>query len=210
MAGFCIIDNEACEEASRMEIIRRYYAALVRQRKGDDDGHEATKIEMIMKQAGISVSERKVIQAALEREEETGRPACAIELPNGKILSGKTTDLLGSASAALLNALKELADIPDPVLLMHSGIIKPVQKLKDSIAASTSGLLHIDEILIALCICAINDRNAAAALAELGNVRGSELHSTVILSSVDLNTLKELGINVTCEPKFETQKLYNT
>ena len=133
-----------------------------------------------------------------------------VELPNGKNLSGKTTDLLGSASAALLNALKELADIPDPVLLMHSGIIKPVQKLKDSIAASTSGLLHIDEILIALCICAINDRNAAAALAELGNLRGSELHSTVILSSVDLNTLKELGINVTCEPKFETQKLYNT
>jgi len=210
MAGFCIFDNEACEDAARMEIIRRYYTALVKQRKGDDDGHEAAKIEMIMKQAGIVTSERKVVQAALEREEETGRPACAMELPDGTILNGKTTELLGSASAVLLNAMKHLADIPDPVLLMRSEIIKPVQDLKNSIAASTSGLLHIDEILIALCICAVNDSNAAAALSMLGKLRGSELHSTVILSSVDLNTLKELGINVTCEPKFETQKLYNT
>ena len=210
MVGNCIIDDEVCREASRQEIIRRYYEALVGIADGTRYAEEADKIEMIMKQAGINVSERKVISAALEREEETGRPACAIELPDGMILAGKTSDLLGSASAALLNALKYLADIPDPVLLMHSGIIKPVQELKKSIAARTSGLLHIDEILIALCICAVNDRNAAAALAELGKVRGSELHSTVILSSVDLNTLKELGINVTCEPKFETQKLYNT
>ena len=117
---------------------------------------------------------------------------------------------MGSASAALLNALKVLAGIPDPVLLMHSGIIKPVQKLKDSFTVRTSGLLHIDEILIALCICAQTDDNAAKALAQLHNVKGSELHSSVILSSVDINTLRELGINVTCEPKFETQKLYNT
>ena len=210
MAGFCIFDDEACSEASRMEIIRRYYAALVRQRKGDDDGHEASKIEMIMRQAGISTSEREVVSAAMEKEEETGRPACAIQLPDGRILTGRTTDLMGSASAALLNALKLLAGIPDPVLLMHSGIIKPVQDLKNSYSVSTSGLLHIDEILIALCICARTDENAAEALKQLPNVKGSELHCSVILSSVDINTLRELGINVTCEPKFETTKLYNT
>ena len=210
MAGFCIFDDEACSEASRMEIIRRYYAALVRQRKGDDDGHEAAKIEMIMRQAGISIFEREVVTAAMQKEAETERPACAIQLPDGRLLTGRTTDLMGSASAALLNALKVLAGIPDPVLLMHSGIIKPVQKLKDSFTVRTSGLLHIDEILIALCICAQTDDNAAKALAQLHNVKGSELHSSVILSSVDINTLRELGINVTCEPKFETQKLYNT
>ena len=210
MAGFCIFDDEACSEASRMEIIRRYYAALVRQRKGDDDGHEAAKIEMIMKQAGISVSEREVVSAAMDKEEETGRPACAIQLPDGRLLTGRTTDLMGSASAALLNALKVLADIADPVLLMSSEIIKPVQDLKNSYTVSTSGLLHIDEILITLCLCARTDENAAAALKQLPNVKGSELHSSVILSAVDINTLRELGINVTCEPKFETTKLYNT
>ena len=210
MAGFCIFDDEACSEASRMEIIRRYYAALVRQRKGDDDGHEAAKIEMIMRQAGISIFEREVVTAAMQKEAETERPACAIQLPDGRLLTGRTTDLMGSASAALLNALKVLAGIPDPVLLMHSGIIKPVQELKDSFTVRTSGLLHIDEILIALCICAQTDDNAAKALAQLHNVKGSELHSSVILSSVDINTLRELGINVRCEPKFETQKLYNT
>ena len=133
-----------------------------------------------------------------------------IELPDGSIVTGKTSMLLGSASAALLNALKKMAGIRDSIDLMSRYIIAPIQELKTEYLGARSALLHIDELLIALSVCAITDSNTAAALAQLPMLKGSEMHSTVILSSVDMNMLKKLGINVTCEPKYETNRLYNT
>ena len=208
--GFCIQDDEAACIAARDEIIRRYYDALAKQRRGDDDGAEAEKIGLVMRQAGITVEQRSVVTPALEKEAATGGPAVAIELPDGSIVTGKTSMLLGSASAALLNALKKMAGIRDSIDLMSRYIIAPIQELKTEYLGARSALLHIDELLIALSVCAITDSNTAAALAQLPMLKGSEMHSTVILSSVDMNMLKKLGINVTCEPKYETNRLYNT
>ena len=208
MVGFCIVDDEAAVKASRIEIIRRYFNALGKVRKGESDGRELNKIELIMRQAGISLEERPIVLAAREKEEQTDGPAAAIELPDGRIVTGKTTSLLGAASAALINALKESAGIPDSIKLISRYMIEPIQELKTKYYGSNP-LLHIDEILIALSVCAIQDSNAAAALEQLPNLKGSDMHSSVMLSSVDLNSLRRLGLTVTCEPKYGTNKFYN-
>ena len=208
MVGFCIVDDDAAVKASRIEIIRRYFNALGKVRKGESDGKELNKIELIMRQAGISLDERPIVLAAREKEEETDGPAAAIELPDGRIVTGKTTSLLGAASAALINALKESAGIPDSIKLISRYMIEPIQDLKTRYYGSNP-LLHIDEILIALSVCAIQDSNAAAALEQLPNLKGSDMHSSVMLSSVDLNSLRRLGLTVTCEPKYGTNKFYN-
>ena len=208
MVGFCIVDDEAAVKASRIEIIRRYFNALGKVRKGESDGKELNKIELIMRQAGISLEERPIVQAARDKEEQTDGPAAAIELPNGKIVTGKTTSLLGAASAALINALKECAGLPDSIKLISRYMIEPIQDLKSRVYGSNP-LLHIDEILIALSVCAIQDSNAAAALEQLPNLKGSDMHSSVMLSSVDLNSLRRLGLTVTCEPKYSNNKFYN-
>ncbi len=208
MVGYCIVDDDAAVKASRAEIIRRYFNALGKMRKGESDGREANKIELIMRQAGISLDERPIVKAAREKEEQTDGPAAAIELPDGRIVTGKTTSLLGAASAALINALKLSAGIPDSIKLMSKYMIEPIQELKTKYYGSNP-LLHIDEIMIALSVCAIQDSNAAAALEQLPKLRGSDMHSSVILSTVDLNSLRKLGLNVTCEPKYETNKFYN-
>ena len=208
MVGFCIVDDDAAVKASRIEIIRRYFNALGKVRKGESDGKELNKIELIMRQAGISLDERPIVLAAREKEELTDGPAAAIELPDGRIVTGKTTSLLGAASAALINALKESAGIPDSIKLISRYMIEPIQDLKTRFYGSNP-LLHIDEILIALSVCAIQDSNAAAALEQLPNLKGSDMHSSVMLSSVDLNSLRRLGLTVTCEPKYGTNKFYN-
>ena len=208
MVGFCIVDDDAAVKASRIEIIRRYSNALGKVRKGESDGKELNKIELIMRQAGISLDERPIVLAAREKEELTDGPAAAIELPDGRIVTGKTTSLLGAASAALINALKESAGIPDSIKLISRYMIEPIQDLKTRFYGSNP-LLHIDEILIALSVCAIQDSNAAAALEQLPNLKGSDMHSSVMLSSVDLNSLRRLGLTVTCEPKYGTNKFYN-
>ena len=208
MVGYCIVADDAAVKASRAEIIRRYFNALGKMRKGESDGKEANKIELIMRQAGISLDERPIVKAAREKEEQTDGPAAAIELPDGRIVTGKTTSLLGAASAALINALKLSAGIPDSIKLMSKYMIEPIQELKTKYYGSNP-LLHIDEIMIALSVCAIQDSNAAAALEQLPKLRGSDMHSSVILSTVDLNSLRKLGLNVTCEPKYETNKFYN-
>ena len=192
MVGFCIVDDDAAVKASRIEIIRRYFNALGKVRKGESDGKELNKI----------------VLAAREKEEETDGPAAAIELPDGRIVTGKTTSLLGAASAALINALKESAGIPDSIKLISRYMIEPIQDLKTRYYGRNP-LLHIDEILIALSVCAIQDSNAAAALEQLPNLKGSDMHSSVMLSSVDLNSLRRLGLTVTCEPKYGTNKFYN-
>lgn len=208
MVGFCIVDDDAAVKASRIEIIRRYFNALGKVRKGESDGRELNKIELIMRQAGISLDERPIVHAAREKEEATDGPAAAIELPDGRIVTGKTTSLLGAASAALINALKESAGIPDSIKLISRYMIEPIQDLKTRFYGSNP-LLHIDEILIALAVCAIQDSNAAAALEQLPNLKGSDMHSSVMLSSVDLNSLRRLGLTVTCEPKYGSNKFYN-
>ena len=208
MAGNCIIDDAACREASDNEIIRRYYNALVAKRNGDS-GEEAEKIRLLMQQCSLSAENRPVIAAANDRAADTGAPAAALELPDGTIVTGKTSSLLGAASAVLLNALKALAGIPKEVKLIAPEVIEPVMHLKTEHLGNHNPRLHTDEILVALSISAVTDPNAEAAMEELKNLRFCEAHSTVILSQVDENVMKKLGINLTCEPQYQTKKLFH-
>ena len=209
MAGFGIIDDEACREASKQEIIRRYYNALCNERMGLSDKSESSKIEMIMSQLALSADDRRVIPAANHRAEETGGPAVAIELADGRLITGKTTKLLGASAAALLNSLKEIAGIEKSTVLIPPQVIEPIQKLKVNHMGNHNPRLHTDEILIALCISAAADPTAAKALDAIGGLKDAEAHSSVILSEVDSKCFKKLGLNITCEPKYQTRKLYH-
>lgn len=210
MAGNAVCDDEACQNAAKQEIIRRYYEALCQQRKGMEVDSAVYKIEILMNQCGINVDDRAVVAAANQRAAETEGPAAAIELPNGTIVTGKTSPLLGASSAMLLNALKNLAGIDSETLLISPSIIEPIQALKIDHLGNHNPRLHTDEILIALSVCAVTDENAKAALEQLKNLFGCEMHSSVILSQVDEKFLKRLGINLTCEPKYQTKKLYHS
>ena len=211
MAGYCIIDDKVCCKASYEEIIRRYFNTLCDKKRGQKNDAAILKIESLMNQAGISVeSERPTVKAALTKSAETGnRPAVAIELPCGKIVTGKTSDLLGSASAALLNALKVVAQIDDSALLIQREVIEPIQSLKTSILGNHNPRLHTDEVLIALTMSAVTNEEAKKAFDSLKLLKGSEAHATVMLSQVDLDTFRKLGINITCEPQHESKKLYH-
>lgn len=209
MAGYCIFDEDAVEAACRQEIIRRYYSACCSVRQGMSDAHEVSKLELLMGQMGITTEERPVVAAALSKAEETNAPAVAIELPNGQIVTGKTSSLLGASAAALLNALKALGDIDDEVYLISHTIIEPIQKLKVQNMGNHNPRLHTDEILIALSICAVTSELAAKAIDQLEKLKGTEAHSSVILSSVDENVFRKLGVNITYEPKYQTKKLYH-
>ena len=210
MAGNCIVDDEACCEASRQEILRRYYNALFQKRIHGETKDDLYKLELLINQSGTSVDERKVVAAALTKEQETGHPAMAIELPDGRIVTGRTGNLLGAASAMLLNALKELAGIDDDKYLVAASAISPIQTLKTEYLGSTNPRLHTDEILIALSTSASMDELAAKALHELPLLKGCDAHSSVILSSVDIDLLRKLGIQLTCEPKYEEEeRLYH-
>lgn len=209
MAGFGIIDDEATRHAAKQEIIRRYYSALCQKRQGNADDEQLLKIELLMKQAETSTDDRPVISAANVKAEATGEPAAAIELPDGRIITGKTSTLLGATSAMLLNALKALADIEDEVQLISPTTIGPIQDLKVKHLGNRNPRLHTDEVLIALSICAATDDKARRAMEQLQNLKGSEVHSSVILSQVDINVMRKLGVNLTCEPTYQTQKLYH-
>lgn len=209
MVGNCIFDDEAVCQAARTEIVRRYYKALCDHRKGMLADDVIYKLELLMKQAGTSIADRTVVAAANRRAEETGEPAVAIELPDGTIVTGKTSALLGASSAMLLNALKKLAGIAKEVKLIAPEIIEPIQKLKVGHLGNRNPRLHTDEVLIALSICAVNEPKAALALKQLEKLKCCEVHSTVILSSVDENVFKKLGINLTCEARYETKKLFH-
>ena len=209
MVGNCIFNDEAVSAASRTEIVRRYYKALNDRRKGTLGDDVIYKLELLMKQAGTSVADRVVVAAANERANETGDPAAAIELMDGTIVTGKTSSLLGASSAMLLNALKKLAGIDKEVKLIAPEIIEPIQKLKIGHLGNQNPRLHTDEVLIALSICAVTDPVADLALKQLEKLKCCEVHSTVILSSVDETVFKKLGVNLTCEPKYETKKLFH-
>ena len=209
MAGYCIIDDKAVCDASKMEIIRRYYDTLCRKRNGNADADEVYKAELIMKQVGIDTSYRKVVAPALEKAEITGEPALAIELPDGSIVTGKTSKLMGPSAAALLNALKKLGDIDDDYLLLPLEVIEPIQKLKIDNLGNHNPRLHADEILIALAISATTSELAAKAMEQLPKLKDCQAHSSVIPSSVDSTVYRKLGLNLTCEPVYATRKLYH-
>ena len=202
MLGNCIVDDEAAREASRQEILRRYYTALCDQKKGKASDSQILKLELLMKKAGITPEQRLVVAPALERAQQTGKPAAAIQLPNGKILTGKTSDLLGACAAVLLNALKELAGLEDELHLISPHVIDPISHLKIDHLGNRNPRLHTDEVLIALSICAATDPKAEKAMEQLSKLRGCDVHSSVMLSSVDENVFKRLGVNLTCQPKF--------
>ncbi len=210
MAGKCIIDDEICREASKQEIIRRYYQALYDQKK-DVIGSKETvyKLELLMQQASITAEDRKVIPAAMMRQENTGHPAAAIQLPDGQIITGRTSDLLGASAAVLLNALKTLGGIDHDRHLVSRSAIEPIQTLKTSYLGSRNPRLHTDEILIALSISAAADDAAKLALSQLPKLKGCEVHSTVILSSVDEKTFRRLGMHLTSEPAYETNSMFH-
>ncbi len=202
MAGNCIVDNDIVVEASRQEILRRYYTALKEQRKGLISDDVILKLELLMKKAEITASDRAVIGPALQKAMITGAPAVAIELPNGQIVTGKTSELLGASAAVLLNALKTLAGIDDKTELISPVILEPIQHLKTDHLGNRNPRLHTDEALIALSICAATDERAEMAMQQLSKLRGCEVHSSVILSSVDEKVFKRLGTNLTCEPVY--------
>ena len=204
MAGNCIVDDKACKTASNNEIIRRYYAALCDARTGRIGKEVVSKIELLMRKSGISTEDRKAVAPALEKAKATGNPAAAIELNDGRIVTGKTGDLLGASSACLLNALKALGGIPDHVELISPTIIEPLQRLKVNHMGSINPRLHTDEVLMALSICAVNDPQAKLAVEQLGKLKSCEIHSTVLLSQVDEKTFKALGMHLTCEPQRQT------
>lgn len=209
MAGYCIIDDEAAKAASNGEIVRRYYKAKVDYKQGHTGEETIRKIEIIMSQANIIPENRACVAPALKKAEQTQAPAVAIELPNGQLVTGKTTSLLGASSAALLNALKALGNINDEIPLISPNIIEPIQKLKVTSLGNHNPRLHTDEVLIALSISATTNPLSHLAMQQLDKLKNCEAHSTVILSQVDANTFRKLGVHLTCEDCYQTKKLYH-
>ena len=208
MAGNCIFDDEVCKEASLQEVIRRYYSSLNRLVKEECKPEELYKIELLMKQAKISTEARKVVSAALLKAETGEGPAAAMELADGRLITGKTSDLLGASAALILNATKALAGIDKEVHLISPTVIEPVQTLKTKYLGSTNPRLHTDEILIALSMSAALNEIAKLALDQLPKLRGCQVHTSVMLSDVDIKVFKKLGIQLTSEPRYEYKRLY--
>ena len=209
MSGYAIVDDDVCREASCQEIIRRYYRTACAVKQGLAREEELHKLDLLMRTLKLDLTHRVPVTPALELAEETGAPALAIELADGRIITGKTSALLGAASAAVLNALKALAGIPDEVKLISPTAIEPIQHRKVTHMGTRNPRLHTDEVLIALAICSADDENARRAMDQLASLHGCEAHSTVILSQVDEGVFIKLGMNLTCEPTYQTKKLYH-
>ena len=209
MAGYCICDDEVCRQASRQEMIRRYLDAAVEVKKGELPLSVLSKHDILLHDADITLSERPVIQKSLDKATVTGEPAVAIELNDGRIITGKTSILLGASAAAVLNALKVLAGLDDDEKIIAPEIIKPIEDLKINNLGSHNPRLHIEEVLIALSVSSVTNPHAKMALDKLGELKNAQAHSTVILSSVDRVTFKKLGMNVTSEAVYQVKKLYH-
>lgn len=200
MVGFCISDDEVCREASKNEIVLRYFQALNKLAQGDGNEAEVNKIELLFKQAGIDTSYRKPIAVARERAERSGRPCSAIELQDGSIISAETSDLLGPSAALILNAIKHLAGIDHSVKLIPQELIEPIQHTKTAYLRGHNPRLHTDEVLVALSVLSTRDENARKALEQLPELKGCQVHSTVMLGEVDHKIFKKLGVGLTCDP----------
>ena len=200
MVGFCISDDEVCREASKNEIVLRYFHALNKLAQGDGNEAEVDKIELLFKQAGIDTSYRKPIAVARERAERSGRPCSAIELQDGSIISAETSDLLGPSAALMLNAIKHLAGIDHSIKLIPQELIEPIQHTKTAYLRGHNPRLHTDEVLVALSVLSTRDENARKALEQLPELKGCQVHSTVMLGEVDHKIFKKLGVGLTCDP----------
>ncbi len=210
MAGNCIVDDQACQDAARQEIIRRYYDALCERRQGRGKDSAVYKLELLMQQAGVTPEIRPVVARANELAQRTGEPAMAIQLEDGAIIDGKTSELMGCSAAALLNALKHLAQAGGHgVHLIAQSAIEPIQTVKVQYLGSNNPRLHSDEVLIALASSANLEPKAARALTQLAALKGCQAHCSVILSPADEQTYRKLGIQLTCEPQYQTNKLYH-
>lgn len=209
MVGFAITDDDAVCEASKNEIIRRYYSALVRNKQSGASADEVRKIEMLLNQLQMTTNDRKVAKAVMELAEKHDDPVAGIELPDGRIITGKTNDLLGAVCSMMLNALKAMANIDDNVLLLSKNVIEAIQKLKINVMKNQNPRLHIDEVLIALSVSAEEDENAKLALEQLRNLKSSQVHSSVILANEDMDIFRKLGVELTCEPVYESDKLFH-
>ena len=209
MAGNCIFDDDACCEASKMEILRRYFSACVSRFKGKSDETAEQKIELIMNQAEITPDFCPAVSASLLKAETTKMPAGAMVLPNGEVVTGKTSSTLGAASALLLNALKKLGNIDDSLDLISAQVLEPICALKTEYLKNKNPRLHTDEVLIALTISALDSEVARLAKEQLSKLRGSDAHFTVIISDEDEKNLRRLGINVSCEARYEHKRLYH-
>lgn len=209
MVGFCICDEEAAKEASRQEIIRRYYHSLVDARMDRISPEAVTKIELLMNEAGVTAEDRKVTLVAREKAALTGAPALALELPDGRTVTGKTSSLFGPSAAVIVNAIKKLAGIDPRQHLIDPAYVKTIQKLKIDNLGNHNPRLHSDELLIALAITAKTNEHTAKAMRELNHLKDSEAHSTVILPEEDANVFRKLGVNVTVDPVYQHKKLYH-
>ena len=210
MAGYCISDDEACREASRQEIIRRYYTAICNFAEGKATEAEVAKIALLMKKAKITTDDRRSTVAAKERLEKAQSATAAIELEDGTILTAETSSLLGPSAALLLNALKYLAGIPHYVKLIPQTMIAPIQKTKVNYLHGHNPRLHTDEVLVSISIISLIDENCKLALDQLPNLKGAQVHSTVMLSEVDRKTFNKLGIGLTCDPVRKIKHLRKT
>ena len=200
MIGYCIKDDAVCSEASKQEVIRRYYEALGRLADGQRNDNEVNKIRLLMKQLNITTDYRRATVAARERKEKSGVPSSAIELQDGTLISAETSALLGPSAALILNAVKHLAGIDHQIKLIPDYMIAPIQKTKVSFLHGKNPRLHTDEVLVALSVLSINDENCRKALACLPMLNGCQVHSTVLLSEVDRKIFKKLGVGLTCDP----------
>ena len=208
MVGFAIVDNDAAIEASQQEIIRRYYQTILDFKAERVSESAVKKIELLMNDLGITPLDRKVTVVARDKAESTSEPALALELPNGEIVTGKTSELFGPTAAVLINAIKKLANIAKETKLIEPEYVKPIQGLKINHLGSRNPRLHSNEILMALAITAMENQDAANAMQQLGNLKGSEAHSTVTLTDEDKNVLRKLGIHVTMDPVYQYDRLY--
>ncbi len=209
MVGNCIYDDDVCRDAACQEIIRRYFAARCALVQGRAEQHEVDKLQRVLQKTGLTSDMRPVVGAARAKAEETEAPALAVELPDGRIITGKTSDLMGPSAAVVLNALKALAGIEPDEDLISPTVIEPIQSLKCDYLGNRNPRLHSDEVLVALSISAATEPNAAKAMAQLPGLAGCEAHSTVILSQVDDNIFRRLKVNLTCDAKYQTHKLYH-
>jgi len=209
MVGHCISDEDICTEASKQEIIRRFFNTQLDFARGNVQQSAVTKLELLMNNSGLKPSDRTPVAPALQKAVLTDGPCIAIEMPDGTVITGKTSDLLGASSAALLNALKYLAGIGDRVPLISPAIIEPIQKLKVGYLGNANPRLHTDEVLIALAISTATNPMAELVLEQLPKLEYSEAHSSVILSQVDIGVFRQLGINITCEPVYQNTRLFH-
>lgn len=209
MIGECISDNKVCEEASKQEIIRRYYKAIYQYKKDEISESAFNKIELLISSNNISLNERRCVLPCLEKAKANNCPAAAIELNDGKVITGKTSSLLGATSAMIINALKYLAGIDDKIDLLSENIIQPISNLMINDLGCKNPRLHVQEVLVALSISAVTNPLASLALKQICKLKKCQVHSSVILAYTDLSTLKRLGINVTTEPVYENKTLYH-